>query len=1364
MTLVLRHNVAGREVAPPLSLDRHRRRLSSVVARHADRTRPFIVSVHRRNGWLRPDDETVRLRKAWKNTLVGPNDAVVITYLPRGGSGQSGSSAKQIGGLVAMIALAVAAPWLVGTLGIASLGTVGSLTIAGKIVAAGIVLGGAYLISQATKPNANKTDDRPIYGVAGGGNLPRPGDRIPACYGHFWTQPDLTQPDYTTYDGEDQLLYKRMTLGLGKYQVHKIMIGAATFWVEDEGIKDPFTVTGEGGGTGGGGGGSTVAPITGGSGVGAEVEFIEPGGTSTLVPDVVYSSPSVGGAELPRAADNPAFAGPFAVCPVGEQVSRIQIDFSVPQVSSNNGLDPGNWSVVFQYAPCDEDDNPTAAFTQFIAEGETKKSTRPQRFTRFVDLTLGRYVVRGQNTQPEVEGNVNSVTWDGLRGHFNSEITRSNVTEIAIRVRSGKALGVTDFRDVWIEATRILPVWNGTAWVDTATRKSVWAYSDILRASYGGNIPDSQIDVATLKAYADSETQFDTFDGVIRGPVSVFEASGVVLGTMRSDPTRISQAWSMRRDEPSAVKKHVITRRQIARGTTLMDAKIARDDGAAHVIVEYSPDGDPRRRREASNVFGTPSLTPHRVQVTGVSDWAHAKHLAIWLSAAAFYRRERRKVTVDRRGRLISRGDPARIDAWFMSDARAAGVMASSGNTLTLDTDVVVDNGIYATLRDKQGREWGPVAVTAGAAENIIVLDSDDVATIEDFTGLTLAEVLAGDAQEMTSVLVGPITELDDPYIIDSVTPQGRDRVNVEALYDHPSVWDALGEVIPVEPTIPGVGGDDPDAVPTIPWVQARAVQDALTLVMHWSIGRARGAAVNVVDLSYDEGDTWELVSKGQDLAGSYPLRHVDGAALTVRAYAINALGVAGPSVFTTLTTFMPVVNDLTALIEVKLKEFNDALEDQVTDMLSQFNSVRSGVEQMIAAFGADMIAQRVLDTMKAKKLLGEHAEQITTVEQTAEDAAASVETVQTAFADFEIAFAEYQVNVTSQFGAVTATANTALTTATTANTALATYKTEVTAALGAPLSSFTGTARVFQKFQAIGDLNSGLIGTVNETAEVASGQADAAFAQASLNLTAIGTINGKMAATFSLTTNVSGKISGIRGFNTGSTSLVDIEADAFRIGKSTGAGSTTFAPVFQVSTVDGSAKVAMRGDLLADGTITARLLTVGVIDSIHVKAFAIDTEHLAIAGVSIDNLIKGSAGYLSGAVVGGTTLTQGVERTLGTVAFTVAADNFGVILDTSIRLGGAVSGPTSVTLRVYTRRVSPTVTSFSLQDDVDADTTYLGGTSYRMVSQQMLRIFRSNFSAGTYEMQVRALFAGVGGTTTTSVGSTIMIAQDVRR
>lgn len=1138
MPLVLRHNLIGAEVAPPALAPARARRLSAIVKRHAPKDRPYIVSVHRRGQTLRPTDDTVKMRAAWASTLVGKDETIVITQVPMGGGAGAGggnAQAKQIGGAIALVALAIAAPYALGAIAPAIFGVAGALTAVGQAAVAGIVIGGAYLIGKITQAKANQNADanRPLYGVSGGGNLPRPGDRIPVGYGAFVAQPDLSQPDFSIYDGEDQLLYKRLTLGLGKYQVHKIEIGTATLWTEDDGVVAPFL-----GAIGGDSAGERGAGIGGGSsssGGGTDVEVINPGDLSSLVPASVYSSPSVGGSELPRFSENPAWAGPFRASPVGQTTSRLQIDFSYPQgVSFNQG--PAFFSVLFQYAPCDDDNNPTGAWSTLVSEGGESYTTKGVRNTRIVDVPAGNYIVRGQNGNAEgPSGYLNSATWDGLRSHFPDTIARPHVTEIAIKVRSGKNLGVAAFGDVWVTATRIVPTWNGSAWVDAATRKAVYAFKDIMQASYGAGLVDSEVDLDRIKFYAGELSQFDTFDGIIRGPVSVFEAANSVLGPMRAETTRIANTWSINRDEERTVRKHVLSRRQIVRGSSSSSFKIARDDGAADVIGEYAPGGDGRRRRDLRVTFGSQSLTPSRVQLVGVSDHDHAHHVLTWKAAAAYYRRERRKVTVDRRGRLISRGDPALVDSWFMSDARAAGILARSTRTLTLDTDVVVDDATYASLRARDNRQWGPVKVTAGANAHTIVLDADDVAAAETATTITLADALADDTMEMTTVLVGPLAEQQDAFLIDSVAPQGRDRVAIEAVFDHPSVWDALGEAPPAEPTLPSLGDLVAPDVPLVPWVSARCVQKGVSLVMEWAVGSARGAASYAVSISYDDGDTWEAAFNGLDTAGSYPLRGGDGVTVAVGAWAISRAGVPGPAVYTNFETFRPAVNSDTANLFVDPV----ALAAEVRGFYQSVSQQLEDIKDFVGAVVGEQDAQNFKDQFRTGRQSVERDE---TLQVGIDGASASIATHETLIVSLEGSFASLSSTVTSNYNAQQAQIASNATAITGLSGSFSSFSTSVTASLGSLSAGVT------------------------------------------TNSNAIVTVNGRLAAFYGLHVDANGLIASIELASDGTVAPMKFKATSFQF------SFPGYADLgLTLGLVAGVASLGWSGNALLDGILAAR-------------------------------------------------------------------------------------------------------------------------------------------------------------------------------
>lgn len=907
---VLFQRVDGKPMGEPVALPRGRCRLSALVRRHANHSRPYIVSVLRRGDPLAVTDMSVRLRKTWSATEIGPRDTVIVTYLPRGGGAQGGGNtrggkAAGIGLVVATIALAAIGQfWAIGALAplVGGTGVAGAIWAAGSAVA---IAGAGYLFSRATQAKANKTDDRPVYGVSGGGNLPRSGDRIPVIYGRCWTTPDLSQPDYTAYVGDDsQDLFKRLTIGCGKYAFKSIRVAGVTMWSADSGLTPAFS--------------------------GSQIEFIAPGATSSLVPGQVATVTAVAGAQLPKAAAFPNWAGPFEFGPGAPLQTRIQLDYSLPQGcyaipdgGNHQGKQfPTDWGVLFEYAPCDIDGTPTGPFSTLYTDGGTVLSTRPMRFTRYVDLPANRYTFRARNIgAPDSVSHpsgfnaqvTNIVMWDGLRAHIPQAAVRPGITELAMKIRAGKELSVTSFGEVEVEVSRILPVWYGSGWSDQETDLCVWAFADVLMDQlHGASMPASKLDLARLLHYASTGAPFNSFSGIIRGPVSVYEACSTILGSMRASPLRLGSVWTMVRDEPKAVRKHVITRRQILRDTTGQTFNLDLSDGSADIIVEWLADGDPRRMRSHRVTFGSQTLTPRRMQAAGARTGEHAIHLATWAAASAYYRRERRGFSLAHAGRMLLPNDPAFVDAWYFDPVTDAAVLDAEIDedadrfVLTLDLEEAIEPGLYAILRGRDGLEWGPIAVTQDGGR--IVLNADDVAAAKSMTGLGLDDVLNTSTQAATSVVIGAYSEITSKWLIRSIGFEGETKVNVEAVFDAPQVWSALAEPIILPPPPPSTGLENPATV-AVAYVSALPVQRNAAMYMDWAVGRARSAAEYHVIISYDDWQTSELVYRGPATSGTHPLRETD-VTIRVRARGIAASGLLSGWVETAFTC-VPAIIDL---------------------------------------------------------------------------------------------------------------------------------------------------------------------------------------------------------------------------------------------------------------------------------------------------------------------------------------------------------------------------------------------------------------------------------------------------------------------
>ncbi|MCE4223389.1 hypothetical protein HCU64_06465 [Methylobacterium sp. C25] len=955
-------NAAGKSLAPPRTLDPRRRRLSQVVGRHVDKSRPHMIAIQRARDPLQPIDEAWVTRgrnkagdvKPWPRRYLPADAVVVVVYLPRGGIGGGSAGSRRKSPLsialgIAGLALAAFAGPIAGAL-LPSLVFGSTATFA---LQAGLVIGGTALLSLASRAKANKTptDTTQIYGVSGGGNLPKPGDRIPRGYGRSWMKPDLSQPDFSQYDGDDQILLKRHTNGLGKYHIYQVRAGKQVMWKEGSGFLPPFDDARN------------------------AIEFLY-GTPSTLVPSNVISAAGVGG-QLPRPEDNPTIAGPFLINQTGALINRLQVDFQFPQGISSTittkskvvlSNQVGAWSVLFEYAPIDAGGTITGPWQTLYSGSDATEgfrfATHPLRYTKFLDVPAGRYAVRGRNRLADTTAstgagaaNINAAQWDGASGWVNDVAIRPGVTEMALRMYATKGNQASAFGEIEIDAAAIIPVWTGSQWVEQETSKAVWAFLDIMRnQDYGGAISDNQLDLGTALYYAGALSEFDTFDATIRGPVSVYEAAASVLLAMRAEPVHLGRFWSLVRDEPKSVRRHVITRRQMLKGSSQITFDLDTESGAGHVIGEFDQDGDYRVPNQTLAIYGEASLTPTRQRWTGVKSYAHAQHLTRWRASSGAFRRQAAPFGVEMEGRIYKRGDSISVDPWFIDVRKAAGVVDNDGDTLHLDCDVVLAAGEMATLRDRAGREWGPLAVSQGASARDIVLGASDRQSIEAQTGLTLAKVLSDGRRDMTTIVVGALVDLQENYLIQSAKMDGAYKANIEALIDDPRVWAAIGAATGNPP--PGYGGILESESPSILSLTANIVPIAAGFRLTYAIQPGRGARSFEVGLSYDNGSHFDARSDA-DMTGSIELNPVDPTTLVLRARAFGATGLPGVFVYTPVDLPASALNVALAPIAY------DDLDDIVQGQLDKITPVVEGLDNLRKALALDpSVRQGYVDTI----------------------------------------------------------------------------------------------------------------------------------------------------------------------------------------------------------------------------------------------------------------------------------------------------------------------------------------------------------------------------------------------------------------
>lgn len=914
-------------------------------------------------------------------------------------------------------------------------------------------------------------DNRQVYGVSGGGNLPRPNDRIPVGYGTFWAQPDLTQPDYfRAIEETSMILFKRMCIGLGEYRLKEIRVNGTTMWTGDAATNSGVITAG------------MTAPFP-----GCRIELLN-GQASTLVPSSVITSPSVTGNIIPL-SDNPnPVLGPFAVNPVGTVVTKLQVDISCSSYHHNNHQ---SWRDLWvEYAPINDAGTPIGAWQTLHRSTGDVFITKTLRWTYMVDVPAGRYAVRARNNTPKPAGQYNmDFVWDALRGYVPDTIVRAGMTEIAMEIKAGEGLNQTSFADVQVKVQRWGLVYDQSTgtWVEGPIGKCVDIFVDMLRdASYGGAVPTDLIDVSKVVAYRNALTQFDTFDGVIRGPVTLWDAMTQVLSNMRAEPVRIGAGYTFIRDEPSAIKRHVFSRSQIVRDTVVIEEAPKANEGEAHVVIEFSPDSDPKRKETATAFYGQESMTPRRISWPGVSSYEHAMHLARWFAASGYYRRTTITFDTELAGRIPLRGQPILVDPWFVEARKVSAAVGLSGTTLTLDSDIEVAANDRVILRTQRGREWGPVRVTQGATLREIVLDPADVAAEAGATGIPLADVIAPLTSILTSVVVGQLADIGTVWLMSSMEPGEDGRTSITAKIDAAEVYAAIDENIP--PISPLTWALVPIEAPTIEVLTAQVVQHTSSLVVQWGARAQVGAVRYEVQVSYaTDTDTWEQIYVGPSPTGEAPIRYLStGEPVYLRVRAFGSTGLTGGWTQTSMVTPKPIVMATGA-------------EAGAMDWLSNDAAVRGAFETMIGRLDqAEQTAHEIAASVAALDDARQRGAEVAATRLTSESARAKarLEDVRVALAAEDSALTLRMATAESSIGEARASITDIQTTEATLKHAFAGLGIDIEAALGS--ASAGGFLRILAQVDGGGALAALLLG-------VATTQ-DGASKEAALRLVASGT------------------------------------------------------------------------------------------------------------------------------------------------------------------------------------------------------------------------------------------------------------------
>ncbi|MGB3390216.1 MAG: host specificity factor TipJ family phage tail protein, partial [Pseudaminobacter sp.] len=577
------------------------------------------------------------LRKDWRKTRIAANDNVRFVSFPRGGKG----GFKQVVGLVALVALAAFAGPLAG-MAAGAMGLGGS-AIATGVIQAGIMIGGSLLISALTAPKPGATNDPDakidqIYSVQAQGNAARLGQPLPVWYGRLKHYPDFAASPWGEFVGNDQYQNILLSTTLGKMEYETLFVDDTPMWKAVGGVQPGFSS--------------------------ARIAFYEPGQAVTLFPVNVHQAAEVSGQQIPDGSPG-AWLGGFIANPSGTEATAIALDWVFPggcfRIDDEGNTTSESVTLTAQYRPVDDAGAPTDDWSMLFSVTRTYANRSPIRDGVKEYLPAGRYEVRFRRDTalPPQNKGTSEVVWAGLRAFLQGD-NKFPVSTVAIRIKASESTQGS-FR-FGVLGTRKLSVWNGSTFVEQATRSPVWAALDIAtNATYGAGHALSKVDFnAVVNHAAAAGLRGDKFDYIFSAAENAPDAIDKALTVTRAKHFWLGDTLSVVRDEWRDVPTMMLTDREIVRDSVEIGVELLTERDPDAVVVEYV---DETTWRPASVQYppdqgagGFNAVQAETKRIDGIVNRDHAFREAAFYYLQSIYRREFVGLKTEYEGRAITYG------------------------------------------------------------------------------------------------------------------------------------------------------------------------------------------------------------------------------------------------------------------------------------------------------------------------------------------------------------------------------------------------------------------------------------------------------------------------------------------------------------------------------------------------------------------------------------------------------------------------------------------------------------------------------------------------------------------------------------
>lgn len=621
--------------------------------------------------------------EAWDSTRIPPDRQLVVTQVPQGGDGSNPLR------LVLQIAVLAAAAFFAPTLAPGLASALGVTAEVGKALAFGAInFAGGFVVNtilpppSPSSPGGFSEDISPTFSARAQSSIARPGAPIPVQFGRHIHQLDDVSPPFVRFEGNGQIVYQLLSLGLGEHELEEVRLGDTTVW-RDGAVTDTLP--------------------------GVSVQHVRAGEAVTLMEEAVWTQGDVTGLSL----DPASTIGWHAAVPAGRRAVALEVDIAFQQLVTIDGS--GNnqsrtVDILVEAQMIDDDNVPLGDPVTLDTLSFTDATRSTLRSSHKWFVPEGRWRVRlTRQTAAGGDQTFDNALWAGLKGILPSGRTWAGLELLAVRVEVGEAFAAQSARQVRAVKTRKLPVWDGSAWTaPQTTREIAWAVAEVARAQ--DRLDD--LDLGDLLALHDIWTaRGDRFDTVLDQRLSFWEALQTVLRAGRAQPDQLGRAIRIWRDAPQPIPRQLFSERNIRRGSLTIRPRLPVSARPERLVAQYM---DARTWRPAEIAVGAITGRERRERYAGITDRAHLLREVGHDFRAARYRSVTVSFEAELENRLLRRGDPITLAHRELTDGVAAGIEAWEGLTIILGHEIDTIGGAQAllmTLSAPDGAVIGPVLV-----------------------------------------------------------------------------------------------------------------------------------------------------------------------------------------------------------------------------------------------------------------------------------------------------------------------------------------------------------------------------------------------------------------------------------------------------------------------------------------------------------------------------------------------------------------------------------------------------------------------------------------------------------------------------